>query len=90
MPVKRLWIGAALLLLLLAAGIFSTVAAAGFHHSLSQRLEATASAAMAQDWEAAEELLHREALWTDLYTLTYPHLAHSACGAEWRASPIML
>ena len=39
---------------------------------------------------AAEELLRREALWTDLYTLTYPDLAHSACGAEWRASPIML
>ena len=56
---KRLWIGAALLLLLLAAGVFSTVATARFHHSLSQRLEATASAAMAQDWEAAGELLHQ-------------------------------
>jgi len=39
---------------------------------------------------AAAEVLRREALWTDLYTLTYPDLAHSACGAEWRASPIML
>ena len=56
---KRFWLGAALLAVLLAAGIFSTVATERFHHSLSRRLEATASAALAQDWESAGELLHQ-------------------------------
>ena len=62
---KRLWIGAALLIFLLAAGIFSTLVTESFHHSLSRRLEATASAAMAQDWESAGELLHQcRSRWT--------------------------
>ena len=56
---KRLWIGAALLIFLLAAGIFSTLVTERFHHSLSRRLEATAAAALAQDWEQTGELLHQ-------------------------------
>ena len=62
---KRFWLGAALLAVLLGAGIFSTVVTERFHHSLSQRLEATASAALAQDWEATGELLHQcRSRWT--------------------------
>ena len=56
---KRLWLGAALLAVLLAAGIFSTLVTERFHHSLSRRLEATAAAALAQDWEQTGELLHQ-------------------------------
>ena len=56
---KRLWIGAALLIILLAGGISSTVVTEHFHHSLSRRLESTASAALAQDWEQTGELLHQ-------------------------------
>ena len=56
---KRLWIGAALLLMLLAAGIFSTLAMGRFHHSLSHRLEAAASAALEEDWEQTREILHQ-------------------------------
>ena len=56
---KRLWIGAALLLVLLAAGVFSTFAMGRFHHSLSQRLESAVSAALEEDWEQAQEILHQ-------------------------------
>ncbi len=56
---KRLWNGAALLVLFLAAGIFSTFATQRFHQGLSRQLEATASAAMAEDWEQTALLLHQ-------------------------------
>lgn len=56
---KRLWIGLALLLILLAAGIFSTVAIEEFHHSLAMRLESTAAAALAEEWEETCLLLHQ-------------------------------
>lgn len=35
----------------------------------------------------AQDLFTREAGWTDLYTLAYPDLSQSACGADWRATP---
>lgn len=35
----------------------------------------------------AQELFTRESGWTDLYTLAYPDLAQSGCGADWRATP---
>ena len=35
----------------------------------------------------AQALFTREAGWTDLYTLAYPDLSQSACGADWRATP---
>lgn len=38
----------------------------------------------------AQALFAAESRWTDLYTLAYPDLAQSACGAEWRATPLML
>ena len=50
----------------------------------------TKAADVSQLGAAAEELFRAEAARTDLYTLTYPQLAHSACGADWRATPIML
>lgn len=56
---KRLWIGVALLLVLLGAGIFSTVSMERFHHSLSRHLESAAQAALAEDWEQAREILHQ-------------------------------
>ena len=56
---KRLWIGAALLILFLATGIFSTAATQRFHHGLSRQLEATAAAALSEDWEQTALLLHQ-------------------------------
>ena len=56
---KRLWIGAALLVFFLAAGIFSTATTQRFHHDLSRQLESTAAAAMAEDWEQTALLLHQ-------------------------------
>ncbi len=56
---KRLWIGAALLILFLAVGIFSTAATQRFHHDLSRQLEATAAAALSEDWEQTALLLHQ-------------------------------
>jgi len=38
----------------------------------------------------AEALFTTEALRTDLYTLSFPDLAQSACGRDWRVTPIML
>ena len=35
--------------------------------------------------QTAQDLFTREAGWTDLYTLAYPDLSQSACGADWRA-----
>lgn len=37
--------------------------------------------------QTAQDLFTREAGWTDLYTLAYPDLSQSACGADWRATP---
>lgn len=56
---KRLWIGAAMLAVLLAAGIFSTVTMGRFHHSLSQRLESASQAALEEDWAQAQKILHQ-------------------------------
>ena len=39
---------------------------------------------------AAQELLRAEAVRTDLYALAFPALAQSACGREWRTTPVML
>ena len=39
---------------------------------------------------AAEALFRREALWTDLYVLTYPQPSRSVCGSDWRTNPILL
>ena len=39
---------------------------------------------------AAQELLRAEAVRTDLYALAFPDLAQSACGREWRTTPVML
>ena len=39
---------------------------------------------------AAEALFRREALWTDLYVLTYPQASRSVCGSDWRTNPILL
>lgn len=38
----------------------------------------------------AEKLFTEEARRTDLYTLAYPNLQESRCGADWRAVPILL
>ena len=39
---------------------------------------------------AAEALFRQEALWTDLYVLTYPQSSRSVCGSDWRTNPILL
>lgn len=39
---------------------------------------------------AAETLFRQEALWTDLYVLTYPQSSRSVCGSDWRTNPILL
>lgn len=38
----------------------------------------------------ALELFTRESGWTDLYTLAYPDLSQSVCGADWRATPFIM
>lgn len=56
---KRLWIGAALLLILLLGGIGSTFAMERFHRDLARHLESTAAAALEEDWPRAQALLHQ-------------------------------
>ena len=56
---KRLWIGVALLAVLLIGGIGSTIAIEHFHHSLAQRLDSTAAAALEEDWPRAQALLRQ-------------------------------
>lgn len=56
---KRLWIGLGLLLLLLIAGICSTLVMENFHQSLSRRLESTSAAALDEDWEQTALLLRQ-------------------------------
>ena len=56
---RRLWIGASLLLLFLIGGICSTVVTQRFHRTLSRHLEATTAAALAEDWEETALLLHQ-------------------------------
>ena len=40
--------------------------------------------------EAARDLLAREAVWTDLYTLAWPDLDQARPGLEYTAGPVML
>ena len=53
---KRLYIGAALLAVMLAAGICLTVAFTAIHEPLSSRLQEAQEAAVAGDWEKAADL----------------------------------
>lgn len=39
---------------------------------------------------AAQELFARECAWTDLYMLGMPSLRWSACGSDWKTTPILL
>lgn len=39
---------------------------------------------------AAQELFTRECAWTDLYMLGMPSLRWSACGSDWKTTPILL
>ena len=39
---------------------------------------------------AARELFARECAWTDLYMLGMPSLRWSACGSDWKTTPILL
>ena len=41
-------------------------------------------------WAAIYDVGGREALWTDLYVLTYPQASRSVCGSDWRTNPILL
>ena len=50
----------------------------------------TKPADVSQLGQEAAELFTEESRWTDLYTLGYPDLKQSACGADWRATPVML
>lgn len=56
---KRLWFGMALLVVLLAAGTLSTFAMERFHHNLSRHLDAAVSAALEEDWDHTQEILHQ-------------------------------
>lgn len=53
---KRSWIGFGILLALLAAGIFATMAMTETHAPVADCLEAAAGRAMAEDWEVAGRL----------------------------------
>lgn len=56
---KRFWIGAILLLVLLAMGICSTVAMGSFHRKLSRELDSISAAAMAEDWDRTQASLQQ-------------------------------
>ena len=56
---KRLYIGAVLLAVMLAAGIFLTAAFNGIHEPLSDRLQEAQAAAAAGDWEKAGDLMEQ-------------------------------
>jgi len=56
---KRLWLGVAILLILLLAGIGSTVFMARFHSALTRDLEKACQAVTQGDWTAALELADR-------------------------------
>ncbi len=51
---KRMWIGAGILLVLLAMGIALTVAFNALHLPLAEKISAAADAALAGDWDTAE------------------------------------
>lgn len=53
---KRLWIGVALLALLLAVGVYLTAAFEALHRPLADKMEAASAAAIAGDWEKAMAL----------------------------------
>ena len=53
---KRFWIGAALLLGLLAAGIWSMTAMDSVHSAISDDLRASAQAAQSEYWDQADTL----------------------------------
>lgn len=53
---KRLWLGAAVLLLLLVGGIFSTIFLRHFHQALADTLDQAASSAQAGQWQQALSL----------------------------------
>lgn len=56
---KRLYIGAALLAVMLAAGICLTAVFTGIHGPLSEQLQEAQAAAVAGDWEKAADLTAR-------------------------------
>lgn len=70
---KRLWIGVAVLLVMLAGGVALTFGFSGLHEHLSEELAAASAAAQRSDWEQAIALADsaRED-WE-----TYRHLAAS-------------
>jgi len=53
---KRGWIGAALLLVLLAGGIWSVMLLTRQHSPMERQMEQAAAYALAMDWEKAEAL----------------------------------
>ena len=53
---KRLWIGVAFLLVLLAGGIWMTLGLSGVQDALYRELSAASDAAAAQDWDQAVAL----------------------------------
>ena len=53
---KRMWIGLALLVTVLAIGTVLTVTFDRLHRPLAEKLDAAAAAAMTEDWEMAEKL----------------------------------
>ena len=61
---KRFWLGVAILLILLLAGIGSTIFMARFHSDITQDLEKASQAVTAGNWTAALELADQaEARW---------------------------
>ena len=56
---KRLWLGVALLGVLLAASIAVQAVTSRLHHPIAQDLEQAADAALAEDWEQAQRLYRR-------------------------------
>ena len=75
---KRMWIGAALLAVLLLGGLLSGRFMARTHGPLEEVLEQAAQAALTDQWEMAEELSGRaEAAWRQRRNLAAAFADHS-------------
>ena len=61
---KRLWLGAGILLILLALGIFACAAIGHFESQVAQHLDAATNAAQAGNWQQAETaFLQAKKIW---------------------------
>lgn len=75
---KRLLLGTAILACLLAGGLLSNRAMAGIHEPIAADLRRAGAAALAEDWDAAQDLLQRAAdRWAHFHRITAAFADHT-------------